>query len=155
MFALVEPRVRRVVADTLGVGGEELGAEVSLVDDLAADSLDLVEIAVALEAELGIAVPERLLEEVRTYGELVDATVWLARVRGTADAEADVEAPSAWTRLVAPAARRAGELLRADRLTPYVLASIVDDARAAGRGARLEVTVAPGTTEDGLARVRA
>jgi acyl carrier protein len=71
----VEPRVRRLVAESLGVGPEELTPEVSLTDDLAADSLDLVELAVALEAELGADVPARLLQQVRTYGDLVQATL--------------------------------------------------------------------------------
>ena len=44
MFDFVEPRVRRVVAEYLGVGVEELSDETSLTDDLAADSLDLVEL---------------------------------------------------------------------------------------------------------------
>ena len=54
-----ELRVRRVVADALGVGLGELVREVSLRDDLAADSLDLVELALALEAKFGIRVPGR------------------------------------------------------------------------------------------------
>jgi acyl carrier protein len=155
MLASLESRVRRVVADTLGVGGEDLAADVSLVDDLAADSLDLLEIAIALEAELGIPVPERLLDGVRTYGELLHTTLALASPRTDAEVERDAPGPAAWTRLIAPAIRHAGELLRAERLTPYILASISEDARAVGPGARLEVTVAPETTDAGLARVRA
>ena len=62
----MEPHVRRLVAEHLGVGVEELVSEVSLRDDLAADSLDLVELALALEGEFPIAVPERILDEVRS-----------------------------------------------------------------------------------------
>ena len=47
MFDFVEPRVRRVVAEQLGVNVEELTPEVSLTDDLAADSLDLLELTLA------------------------------------------------------------------------------------------------------------
>ena len=70
MFDFVEPRVRRVVAEQLGVNVEELTPEVSLTDDLAADSLDLLELTLALEAEFGIVVSESALERVRTYGDL-------------------------------------------------------------------------------------
>jgi len=44
----LEGSIRTVVADRLGLGVDDLGHEVSLVDDLAADSLDLVEIALAI-----------------------------------------------------------------------------------------------------------
>ena len=69
----VEARVRRVVADSLGVEAHDLVSSVSLADDLAADSLDLVELALDLEAELGVAIPERTLDDVRTFGDLVEA----------------------------------------------------------------------------------
>ena len=55
----VESRVRQVVAEQLGIGTEELTPEVSLTEDLAADSLDLLEVSLALEQELGITVPVR------------------------------------------------------------------------------------------------
>ena len=61
MYEFVEPHVRRLVVDHLGVGVEELVPEVSLRDDLAADSLDLVELALALEGRFGIGVPEHIL----------------------------------------------------------------------------------------------
>src|SRR4030095_10899173 len=81
MWSLVEPRVRRLVAEHLGVAEEELSPELSLVDDLAADSLDFAELALAVEEELDLAVPEDVLDGVRTYGELVEAAIALARAR--------------------------------------------------------------------------
>src|SRR3989442_421693 len=86
MEEFVEADVRRVVAHCLGVGIEDLVSEVSLRDDLAADSLDLVELAMALEAEFAIVVPERILDRVRTYGDLVHATGLLIRARCEAEA---------------------------------------------------------------------
>jgi acyl carrier protein len=77
----VEPYVRRLVAEHLGVGAEELVSHVSLRDDLAADSLDLVELAVALEGEFAIVVPERVVADVHTYSDLVRATAALIRAR--------------------------------------------------------------------------
>src|SRR5207249_1486012 len=86
MEEFVEPHVRRVVSDRLGVGVEELVSEVSLRDDLAADSLDLVELVMALEAEFAIVVPDRVLDRVRTYGDLVQTTGHLLRTRCEAEA---------------------------------------------------------------------
>src|SRR5438876_4029905 len=88
MELFVEPSCRRLVADRLGVDLEELVAGASLRDDLAADSLDLVELAMALEAEFGIMVPERILDRVRTYGDLVQAMGLLIRARRAAEVRA-------------------------------------------------------------------
>jgi acyl carrier protein len=77
----VEPQVGRLVADHLGVGLEDLGRHTSLRDDLAADSLDMLELGMALESRFGIDVPDRVLARVRSYGELVEATVRLLRKR--------------------------------------------------------------------------
>lgn len=81
MCEFVEPRLRRLVADHLGVGREELVSDVSLRDDLAADSIDLVELTMALERHFAIVVPELALRGVRTYGELVHATGLLLQAR--------------------------------------------------------------------------
>ncbi len=70
----MEPRVRRLVSQHLGVGLEQLVCDVSLRDDLAADSLDLAELALALEGTFAIVVPDRILDKVRTYRDLVEAT---------------------------------------------------------------------------------
>ena len=68
----VEERVRALVAEHLGVDRETLARDVSLTDDLAADSLDLLELGVVLEASFGIVVPLRTIDRVRTYGDLLD-----------------------------------------------------------------------------------
>lgn len=151
MLAAIEPCVRRVVEETLGVSADQLAPEVSLTDDLAADSLDLVEVALGLESALGIVVPERLLEEVRTYGDLVRATALLARRRREAPAE---PAPTAvWVRLTLRGGRSELALERCAWLTPYVAETFTEDARRAGHDARLELTVRNGTRAE-LARVR-
>src|SRR5437867_11421569 len=79
MNHLHEPRLRRLVAENLGVSLDDLTSDVSLTDDLATDSLDLVELALALEDEFGLTIPELTIAEVRTYGDLVAAIVPLAR----------------------------------------------------------------------------
>ncbi len=153
MYEFVEPHVRRLVVEHLGVGVEELVADVSLRDDLAADSLDLVELSMALEGEFAIVVPERILDEVRTYGDLIAATSLLIRARCEAEA-GRAEGPARfWMRIVPAAGESSGTLERTGWLTPYTAETIAEDAVRAGRGARLEVTVGASTTE-GIARVQ-
>jgi len=144
----LEPEIRRVVAERLGVGQEELTAEVSLFDDLAVDSLDMVELGLALEDKFGITVPEHVLGEVRTYAQVVDSVLDLAR----ATAADGGEPPFVWAR-VSAAGRTDGALERAGRLTPYATQTIGEDALRAGRGAQLEVTVPLATDGVRLARV--
>src|SRR5881396_1540356 len=100
MYEFVEPHVRRLVVEHLGVGVEELVADVSLRDDLAADSLDLVELSMALEGEFAIVVPERILDEVRTYGDLIAATNLLIRARCEAEARGAEGPARFWVRIV-------------------------------------------------------
>lgn len=146
MFQFVEPRVRRVVADHLGVGVEELRPDVSLTDELAADSLDLLELALALESMLGIEFPEVALERIRTFGDLLETVQGLLR-RHPPDSAPVEPAPSyAWVRVLGPRAETA-TMQRAGWLTPYTAETIVEDALRAGRGARLEVTLAAAATD--------
>jgi len=153
MNEFVEPHVRRLVAERLGVGVEELVADVSLRDDLAADSLDLVELAMALEGEFAIVVPERIFDEVRTYSDLVRATSLLIRASCEAEARGAEPPERIWVRIVPAAGESNGTLHRTGWLTPYTAETIAEDAVGAGRGARLEVTVAASSTT-GLARVQ-
>src|SRR4030095_9158010 len=100
MNEIVEPHVRRLVAERLGVGVEELVPDVSLRDDLAADSLDLVELAMALEGEFAILVPEHTLEECRMYGALVHPPSLLIRARCEAEARGAEPPERVWIRIV-------------------------------------------------------
>ena len=148
---LSEPLVRRLVAESLGVSLDDLTPDVSLTDDLAADSLDLVELALALEEEFGLTVPERAIAEVRTYGELVAAIVTLARTR--TEARLAIEPVRVWVRVVTPAGL-GGVLERAEWLTPYAAETIIEDTLRAGRGAQLEVTVAEDGGDAGFRQVQ-
>jgi acyl carrier protein len=82
----LERAVRRLVIELLGVRSEDLVAEVSLRDELALDSLDLVDLAIALEEAFAIVVAPHLLDRVRTYGDLVLTTGLLLRGRSEAPA---------------------------------------------------------------------
>lgn len=147
MDEFVEPHVRRLVAEHLGVGAEDLVRDISLRDDLAADSLDLVELAMALEGEFAILVPERILDAVRTYGDLVAAAGLLLRARCEAETRGAEPAQRIWVRIVSRAGKSTGSLERTGWLTPYTAETIVEEAVAAGAGARLELTIAASTSE--------
>jgi acyl carrier protein len=149
--AVVEPAVRRVVAERLGVTSADLAPEVSLTDELAADSLDLLELAVALEAEWGISIPDRTLQAVRTYRDVVDA-VTACLVDGLpAGKQGPVPAPFAWTRVVPARDAPNGPLEHAGELTPYAVEVLVEEAAHAGPGARVEMELPASTDDAGLA----
>jgi acyl carrier protein len=94
MVEFVEPRVRCLVVAQLGIGADELSPIVSLTDDLAADSLDLVELAMAIEQDLGIVMPDAAILDVRTYGDLL-AVVEAARRAPEHELETS---PAVWRR---------------------------------------------------------
>jgi acyl carrier protein len=155
----VESRVRRVVAAHLAVDPAELSPGVSLTDDLAADSLDLVELEFAFEDELGIRVPESTLEEVRTYADLVHAVQGVERRQRAAEARAadtPADTPAfVWARLVpAPESGRA-DVRRAGWLTPYTAEVITEEVLRAGQGARLELLVSPRVSQAAVAQLGA
>jgi acyl carrier protein len=154
MYELVEPRLRQLVADRLGVEPGELAPEVSLLDDLAADSLDLIDIALCLEGTMGVDVPETALERIRTYGELVEMTLDLLRARRRKDARSAGEPPAVWARVLPPDGNATRALERAGWLTPYTVETLVEDTLRMGRGARLELTLDGRTSDVGLTRVR-
>jgi acyl carrier protein len=144
----VESRVRRIVADRLGLAPDELLPDTSLADDLAVDSLDLLEIAIAIEADTGVSIAERWLESVRTYGDLAALVTTLVARRRVPQTP---PAPAALTRVVV--ADRA-TIQRMAFLTPYAVETITDDAIAAGPGARLEVELRGVAGAGVLERVR-
>ncbi len=67
----VEERVKDIIAEQLGVKKEEIKPESSFIDDLGADSLDTVELVMALEEEFGIEIPDEDAEKMTTVGEAV------------------------------------------------------------------------------------
>jgi acyl carrier protein len=70
-MASVFDRVKGIVVDQLGVAEEEVTSEASFVDDLGADSLDVVELVMALEEEFGVEIPDEDAEKIVTVGEAV------------------------------------------------------------------------------------
>ncbi len=68
----VEERVKKIVVEQLGVKEEEVTAEASFVDDLGADSLDTVELVMALEEEYKTEIPDEEAENITTVKQAVD-----------------------------------------------------------------------------------
>ena len=68
----IEDRVRKIVAEQLGVKEEEVKAEASFVDDLGADSLDTVELVMALAEEFETEIPDEEAEKVTTVQLAID-----------------------------------------------------------------------------------
>jgi len=68
----VEERVKKIVAEQLGVDEEEVTPEASFVDDLGADSLDTVELVMAFEEEFGIEIPDEDAEKIITVQNSID-----------------------------------------------------------------------------------
>jgi len=64
-------RVKAIIAEQLGVKPEEVTPEASFVEDLGADSLDTVELVMALEEEFGIEIPDEDAEKMASVGDAV------------------------------------------------------------------------------------
>lgn len=149
--ARVEPRIRHLVAEQLGVSPEELVPAASLTDELAADSLDMLQLVLALESAFDIVVPQRSIADMRSYRDVVDTVVVSLLDAGGDDlaARRDLLVRS---RVTSGRAGAADELVRVDELTPYTIQTIEEDALRAGRGARVEVAVSSNASDiDGAA----
>lgn len=68
----VEDRVKKIVAEQLSVQLEQVTGAASFVDDLGADSLDTVELVMALEEEFEIDIPDEVAEKIMTVQDAVD-----------------------------------------------------------------------------------
>lgn len=66
-----EDKVKSIIAEQLGVKVEEVTPQASFIDDLGADSLDTVELVMALEEEFGIEIPDEDAEKMTTVADAV------------------------------------------------------------------------------------
>ncbi len=67
-----EDRLKKIIADQLSVSEEEVVPEASFIDDLNADSLDLVELIMSLEEEFGVKISDEDAEKIRTVQDAMD-----------------------------------------------------------------------------------
>ena len=68
----IEDQVKKIVAEQLGVKEEQVTADASFVDDLGADSLDTVELVMALEEEFECEIPDEEAEKITTVQQAID-----------------------------------------------------------------------------------
>jgi acyl carrier protein len=71
MATETEEKVKEIVVEQLGVSADEVVLEASFIDDLGADSLDIVELVMAIEEEYGIEIPDDDAEKIQTIGDAV------------------------------------------------------------------------------------
>ena len=62
-------RVKKIVVEHLGVEEEKVTPDASFIDDLGADSLDIVELVMAFEEEFGVEIPDDAAEKIATVGD--------------------------------------------------------------------------------------
>ena len=67
----VDEKVKAIIAEQLGVKAEEVPPQASFIDDLGADSLDTVELIMALEEEFGVEIPDEDAEKMTTVGDAI------------------------------------------------------------------------------------
>jgi acyl carrier protein len=67
----VETKVREIISEQLGVSVEQVTPEASFIEDLGADSLDIVELVMALEEQYGMEISDEDAEKIRTVKDVV------------------------------------------------------------------------------------
>ncbi len=69
--ATVEQKVKSIIAEQLGVQEDEVKPESSFIEDLGADSLDIVELVMAMEEEFEVEIPDEEAEHIKTVGDAI------------------------------------------------------------------------------------
>ena len=67
----VENRIKSIIADQLGVAEDQIKPESKFIEDLGADSLDIVELIMAMEEEFQTEIPDEEAEKIRTVGDAI------------------------------------------------------------------------------------
>ena len=65
-------RVKKIVVEHLGVEGDKVTEDASFIDDLGADSLDIVELVMAFEEEFGVEIPDDAAEKITTVRDAIE-----------------------------------------------------------------------------------
>jgi acyl carrier protein len=71
-MSAIPAKVKEVIVEQLGVDPERVKAEASFIDDLGADSLDIVELVMAMEEEFGIEIPDEDAEKLKTVQDVAN-----------------------------------------------------------------------------------
>jgi len=72
MAASVEQRVKEIICEQLGVSEDQVTPQASFIEDLGADSLDIVELVMALEEEFGLDIPDEDADKLKTVGDAMN-----------------------------------------------------------------------------------
>jgi len=72
MTANIEQKVKNIIADQLGVGEAEIKPTSSFIEDLGADSLDIVELVMAMEEEFEVEIPDEEAENIKTVQDAIN-----------------------------------------------------------------------------------
>jgi acyl carrier protein len=67
----IEQRVKKIIVEQLSVNADQVAPEAKFIEDLGADSLDTVELVMALEEEFGIEVPDEQAEKLQSVGDVI------------------------------------------------------------------------------------
>ena len=70
--ANIEQKVKNIIAEQLGVGEDEIKITSSFIEDLGADSLDIVELVMAIEEEFEVEIPDEEAEKIKTVQDAVN-----------------------------------------------------------------------------------
>ncbi len=70
-MASIEDKVKSIIVEQLGIQEDEVKPEASFIDDLGADSLDIVELVMAMEEEFEIEIPDEEAENIKTVGDAI------------------------------------------------------------------------------------
>ncbi len=68
---MILEKVKKLVAEQLGISEEEVKPESNIIEDLGADSLDVIEMLMTLEEEYGITIPDDQINQVKTISQIV------------------------------------------------------------------------------------
>jgi acyl carrier protein len=71
-MASIEERVKKIIVEQLGVNAEQVTNNAKFIDDLGADSLDTVELVMALEEEFGLEIPDEEAQKIGTVQSAID-----------------------------------------------------------------------------------
>ena len=69
---MILEKVKELVAEQLGISKDEIKPESNILEDLGADSLDIIEMLMTLEEEYGITIPDDKIGQIKTIGQIVE-----------------------------------------------------------------------------------
>jgi acyl carrier protein len=79
---LIEEKVKDIIVEQLGVNPEQVTPQASFIEDLGADSLDIVELVMAFEEEFSVEVPDEDAEKLQTVGDVINYIKQRAKQQG-------------------------------------------------------------------------